>query len=36
MRSFEVRSPEDALLYLADCQLATVDGLASKKSRGEG
>ena len=30
---YQVRSPSDALLYLADCQLATVDSLAMKKSR---
>jgi hypothetical protein len=36
MRSHEVKSPEDALLYLADCQLATVVQLAYKKSRGKG
>jgi len=34
MRKCDVKSPEDALLYLADCQLATCEDLASKKSRG--
>ena len=31
-----VRSLEDAFLYLADCQLATVSGMAMKKSRPAG
>jgi hypothetical protein len=31
-----VRSLEDAFLYLADCQLATVSGMALKKSRPAG
>jgi hypothetical protein len=35
MRDFDVRTPEQALLYITDCQLATVDTLAMKKSRGE-
>jgi hypothetical protein len=33
MLKYDVRTPEDALLYLADCQLATVCDLAVKKSR---
>lgn len=36
MRYEEIRSVEGALLYFADCQLATVDELAMKKSRGKG
>lgn len=28
-----IRTPEQALLYLADCTLATVASMASKKSR---
>jgi len=28
-----VRTPEQALLYLTDCSLATVSDMASKKSR---
>jgi hypothetical protein len=28
-----VSTPEDALLYLTDCCLATVEGMAMKKSR---
>ena len=31
-----VRSLEDAFVYLADCQLATVSGMAMKKSRPSG
>lgn len=30
-----VRTAEDALLYLLDCSLATVSCMASKKSRGK-
>jgi len=33
MRACDVKSPEDALLYLADCQLATVERMARLKSR---
>jgi len=33
MLSHEVRSPEDALLYLADCQLATVVHMALRETR---
>ena len=29
----DIRSPEDALAYFADCQLATVSSMAEKKSR---
>jgi hypothetical protein len=32
----EVRSPEQALAYLTDCTLATVQDLAMKKSRAKG
>ena len=31
-----VRSLEDAFLYLADCQLATIEDMAMKKSRPAG
>jgi len=31
-----VRSPEDALVYLVDCTLATVSSMAMKKSRTKG
>lgn len=34
-RQCDVRSPEGALVFLADCQLATVTELAVKKSRGK-
>lgn len=34
-RQCDVRSPEGALVFLADCQLATVAELAGKKSRGK-
>lgn len=33
MRKCDVRNINDAFLYLADCQLATVDGMALIKSR---
>lgn len=33
MRKCDVRSIEQAFMYLADCQLATVSGMASLKSR---
>lgn len=33
MNRFEVKTPEDALAYLLDCTLATVEGMAGKKSR---
>lgn len=33
MQKCDVKTPEDALLYLANCQLATVCDLACKKSR---
>lgn len=32
----KVHTPEEALLYLADCQLATVVNMASKKSLATG
>lgn len=35
MNKCQVRTPEQALLYLADCQLATVSSMAMKKSRGK-
>lgn len=31
----QVRTPEQALLYLADCMLATVAHMAMKKSKGK-
>jgi hypothetical protein len=31
----EIRTAESALLYFMDCQLATVEDLAGKKSRGK-
>lgn len=36
MRKCDVRTPEHALAYLADCTLATVSDLAMKKSRPKG
>ena len=33
MHKYEVRTPEQALVYLTDCTLATVADLAMKKSR---
>lgn len=33
MQKCKVRSSEDALAYLIDCQLATVQSMAMKKSR---
>lgn len=33
MRKYEVKSPGDALIYLTDCQLATVASMAMKKTR---
>jgi len=35
MQKHLVRTPEDALLYLTDCHLATVSDLAMKRSRGK-
>jgi hypothetical protein len=36
MNQNNVRSPGDALVYLIDCTLATVEHMALKKSRSEG
>jgi len=36
MRKCDVRSPEDALVYITDCCLATVSRMAMKKSRPKG
>lgn len=36
MRRADVRTPADALLYLTDCTLATVEGLAMRKSAPKG
>lgn len=36
MRKHEVKNPQDALLYLCDCQLATCQKMAMKKSRASG
>ena len=33
MRYGDIRSPQDALAYLLDCSLATVEDLARKKTR---
>lgn len=33
MHKSKVHSPSEALLYLTDCSLATVSGMAMKKSR---
>jgi hypothetical protein len=33
MMKYQVRTPEDALLYITDCTLATVADMAMKKSR---
>jgi len=33
MRIFDVRTPEDALVYITDCNLATVSDMAGKKKR---
>jgi len=33
MRKCDVRTPEDAIQYIADCQLATVSSMAMKKRR---
>ena len=33
MRKFDVRTPEDALSYILDCNLATVSSMAAKNSR---
>lgn len=34
IRRYDVHTPEEALLYLASCQIATCEELAMKKSRG--
>lgn len=36
MRKDEVRTPAQALAYIADCTLATVEGMAMAKSRRKG
>lgn len=36
MRYYQVRTSEDALAYILDCNLATVEGMAMKKSRPSG
>lgn len=36
MMKNSVRTPEQALLYLTDCLLATVADMAMKKSKGKG
>lgn len=36
MRKCDVRTPEQALVYLVDCTLATVSSMAMKKSRPKG
>jgi len=36
MRRDQIRKLDDAFDYLTDCMLATVDGLALKKSRSQG
>ena len=33
MRQCDVRTPQDALAYLVDCQLATVSSMAMKRRR---
>ena len=35
MRKCDVRSPEEALAYITDCNLATISSLAMKKTRGK-
>jgi len=35
MRKFDVMSPDQALAYIADCNLATVANMAMKKKRGK-
>lgn len=35
MNKHLIRTPEDALLYLAECTLATVSDMAMKKSKGK-
>lgn len=35
MMKHRVRTPEEAILYLLDCTLATVSDMAMKKSRGK-
>lgn len=32
---FEVKTKDDVIAYMIDCTLATVEGLAGKKSRGK-
>lgn len=36
MLKHQVKTAEDALAYLLDCNLATVEGMAGKKSRPSG
>lgn len=36
MRKCDVRSPEEALAYITDCNLATVSSMAMLKSRKKG
>lgn len=33
MMKYQVRSPEDALVYMIDCTLATIQSMAMRKSK---